>query len=90
MEAELDELRSAGGLPAINRSVRNDAAAAEVGIPAWHAAMSWLKSWGSLMRGSSKAQWLVDLASSISKTLAMVGPRLSDSGSKLGGRVAIG
>jgi hypothetical protein len=51
MEAELEELRSAGGLPAINRSVRNDATAAEVRIPAWHATMSWLKGWGSFMRG---------------------------------------
>jgi hypothetical protein len=78
MEAELAELWSAGGLPAVNRSVRNDTAAAEVGIPAWHAAMSWLKGWGSFMRGSSKAQWLVDLSSSISNTLAIVGPRLAD------------
>jgi hypothetical protein len=37
METELTELQPAGGLPALNRSVQNDAAAAEV--PAWQKAV---------------------------------------------------
>jgi hypothetical protein len=41
METELSELQPAGGLPALNRSVQNDAAAAE--IPAWQkAVLSWV------------------------------------------------
>jgi hypothetical protein len=35
METELGGLQSAGGLPALNRSVQSDAAAAEAGIPGW-------------------------------------------------------
>jgi hypothetical protein len=35
METELNRLQSAGGLPALNRSVQSDAAVAEAGIPGW-------------------------------------------------------
>jgi hypothetical protein len=35
METELSGLQSAGGLPALNRSVQSDAAAAEAGVPGW-------------------------------------------------------
>ena len=36
MDAELRQLQTTGGLSAINRTVQNDAAAAEGGVPAWH------------------------------------------------------
>jgi hypothetical protein len=63
MEAELAELRSAGGLPALNRSVRNDAAAAKAWLSPWHVAIfSWLEGWGSFMRGSSTECWRDNLA----------------------------
>src|SRR5580704_12490581 len=39
MEAELAHLQTAGGLPAINRSQQNDAAAAEAAVPLWHRAI---------------------------------------------------
>jgi hypothetical protein len=43
MEAELGQLQSTGGLPAINRSLQNDAVAAEAAVPLWHRTiLSWL------------------------------------------------
>jgi hypothetical protein len=48
METELTELQPAGGLPALNRSVQNDAAAAEV--PAWQKAVFLLVGGGGTGR----------------------------------------
>jgi hypothetical protein len=51
MEAELAHLQSAGGLPAINRSLQNDAAVAEAWVSGWQRIMlSWLD-------GVGKGRW---------------------------------
>jgi hypothetical protein len=98
METELGRLQAVGGLSAINRSVQNDAAAAEVGIPPLHAAIfSWLEGLEMLMGAISTGCWRYRLAIlcrisviNLSTALAIIGPRLADTIRQLCGRAASG
>jgi hypothetical protein len=86
METELGGLQSIGGLSAINQSVQNDAAAAEVRIPPRHAAIfSWLDGFGRFTRGRGTGCWRDNLAivdgvsaTTLSTTNAIIGSRLTD------------
>jgi hypothetical protein len=85
METELIKLQLAGGLPALNRSVQKDAAAAEAGMPAWQRAVfSWLG-------GHDKGCWrgrVVTLqrvgAAALTASVAIIKPRLANARRKFG------
>jgi hypothetical protein len=63
METELTRLQSPGEVAAINRSVQNDAAAAQVQEPRWHrAVLSWADGFGRFSRWFSGERWRNHLA----------------------------
>jgi hypothetical protein len=51
MEAELAEIQPVGGLSALNRSARSDAAVADAGVPGWQRIIF------SCLAGGSKGRW---------------------------------